>query len=285
MNFLANKVIFQDAKRINFTSNIDIIACRDAFTAAQCVDALLTEDYHHHNARNFTLPYGTTQTDHLYPLWKKQAGHFSPILKTRSGFGSVNIIQLDELLGYPEDDPRRFWTQLNYILDYAEHPELRRYGFNMSANPENISVIMEQLLYELGQSDTNLLGLGPECHVGYHEAGVPLSKTTHIADLRPSSQATIPTETNSNNEKPAKAVTQGTGTLSRAEHNIIHVTGAHKTAALDRTLHAPVDAKTPSSFIRNLPEGHRATIVADMAALENIDLSNKPTSPCLIYGR
>jgi glucosamine-6-phosphate deaminase len=115
-----------------------------------------------------------------------------------------------------------------------------------------------------GGLELAVLGLGGNGHIAYNEPGSTADSRTRIISLTPQSMAQAAGYFEGRSV-PTQAMTIGVQTLLEARQIVLLVTGAAKTNVLNRTLHAPMSADVPSSWLRLA--GERVTVLADKAAV------------------
>ena len=185
-------------------------------------------------------------------------------------FSQTKVVNLDEYVGlsslhdqsYAYFMRQNFFDHINidirntYIpngLDFDAQRECKRY---------------DALLYSLGGVDLQLLGLGPNGHIGFNEPADEFVKGTHCVEL---TQTTI----NANSrffprkeDVPKKAYTMGILDIMRAERVVMIATGSQKAQAVKDCFCGPVAPKVPGSILQLHPD---FTQVADQEALALAD--------------
>ena len=119
--------------------------------------------------------------------------------------------------------------------------------------------------YNKGDLDLQLLGLGPNGHIGFNEPGKAFELETHCVDL---TEATI--EANKRffdgNEDlvPRQAYTMGIKTIMQARKVLVVANGLAKAKAVKAVVSGPVTPECPGSILQLHPD---CTLVADEEAL------------------
>lgn len=187
-------------------------------------------------------------------------------------FSKARAVNLDEYVGLSaiHDQSYAYFMRHNFFdyinidirntnipngLDFNEQRECGRY---------------DALLRSLGGVDLQLLGLGPNGHIGFNEPSDVFAKGTHCVEL---TQTTI--EANSRffervEDVPKKAYTMGILDIIQAKRVVMIVTGENKAQAVKDCFCGPVTPKAPGSILQLHPD---FTLVADEKALslaENI---------------
>ena len=124
------------------------------------------------------------------------------------------------------------------------------------------------IIHNVGGIDLQLLGLGPNGHIGFNEPGEAFELETHCVDL---TEATI--EANKRffdgNEDlvPKQAYTMGIKTIMQARKVLVVANGLAKAEAVKAVVTGPVCPECPGSILQLHPD---CTLVADEEALSLI---------------
>lgn len=205
-----------------------------------------------------------------FPTGKTPLDIYSRLLRDHGGdkavWEKVRYLALDEYVGLPEGDERLFAQWLGReLLDRAGVPASNRMVFNsLAADPAQEAKRMEQWIAANGPIDIAILGLGENGHIGFNEPGSAFDSVTRQIALSPETREANARYWGSLDKVPEQAFTLGLKTLSSARHVFLLVSGAHKAAALEATLHGPLTPDVPATVLRTLPN---VTIIADKAAL------------------
>lgn len=108
-------------------------------------------------------------------------------------------------------------------------------------------------------------------HIAFNEPSSSLSGLTKVQALHPKTVEDNARFFNTIEEVPTHALTQGLGTLSRAQNIVLVATGEGKADAIRGTVEGPVTASCPGSILQM---HNNATVIVDEAAaskLENAD--------------
>lgn len=178
----------------------------------------------------------------------------------------IHLFCLDEYLDVAPSDPNSLtgWLTRAFI-EPAGIPADRVHTLpSTDEDRDGAPGRYEAELNALGGLDLAVLGLGGNGHIAYNEPGSAADSRTRILELTPESVAqaagyfegrTVPT----------CAMTMGVQTMLEARQIVLLVTGAAKQEILKRTLHAPMSAEVPASWLRLA--GDRVTVFVDEAAV------------------
>ncbi len=107
----------------------------------------------------------------------------------------------------------------------------------------------EDAIQAAGGLDAQLLGLGPNGHIGFNEPGSdPASRTRKVALAAATRERAA--EAFAPEQVPLQGLTMGIGTILSARRIWILAFGAEKAAAVDTALRGPIEAECPASFLR-----------------------------------
>ncbi len=184
-------------------------------------------------------------------------------------FSQATAFNLDELLGFPPEDPasfrsymeRNFWNLVNL------RPEARHIPHSLPEDPEAECRGYEALIAEKGGLDLAILGLGKNGHIAFNEPETPFESLTHVAELSEETRMAEASWFGSPEKVPKKAITMGIRTIMNAREILLLVSGEEKAGILERALFGPVTPKVPASVLQLHPN---LTVIADRAALRAI---------------
>lgn len=139
-------------------------------------------------------------------------------------------------------------------------------------NGKNLDVADECAKYDariasLGGIDLQLLGIGPNGHIGFNEPDNVFTKGTHCVDL---AQATIEANKrffDSIDDVPRQAYTMGICDIIQAKKVVMVVSGEAKADIVREAFTGPVTPQVPASILQLHPD---FTLVADAAALSRM---------------
>ena len=126
----------------------------------------------------------------------------------------------------------------------------------------------DRLIRSRGGIDLQLLGLGPNGHIGFNEPGDAFPKGTHRVEL---TQATIQANKRffeSEADVPRAAYTMGIRDIMQAKRVVMVVSGESKAEVVKKAFFGPVTPLVPASILQL----HKNfTLIADEAALKYIN--------------
>ena len=180
-------------------------------------------------------------------------------------FADVTTFNLDEYRGLdPEHDQSYRYFMKKHLFDHVDIDQARTHvpeGSNPDA--EAVCAVYEQAIEEAGGIDLQLLGLGPNGHIGFNEPEDTFPKATHCVDLTESTIQANSRLFDSADEVPREAYTMGIGTIMKARKILLVVNGAGKAEIVRDVLRGPVVPQVPASILQLHPD---VTVVLDKEA-------------------
>ena len=169
-------------------------------------------------------------------------------------FSRMRVFCIDELCP-PAPSDGYFWRQIrNEFVRWARVPPARCRPFAVDATDlDAMCKDYERAIAEAGGLDLVMLGLGPNAHIASHEPPADFSTQTCPVRLIPDTVAYILTDDVIQGEVCDRAVSLGVQTILAAREVVVLVSGAHKRAALEATLHGPITPSVPASILQRHP--------------------------------
>ena len=181
-------------------------------------------------------------------------------------FSQVRTVNLDEYVGLTKDHDQSYAYFMRTNL--FDHVNIDQANCNIpdGTNPDAAAECAryDAVIDSFGGADLQLLGLGPNGHIGFNEPGEEFIKGTHRVQL---TEATINANARffeSVDEVPTAAYTMGILDIIQAERVVMVVNGAAKAQAVKDSFWGPVTPKVPASILQLHPD---FTLVADEEAL------------------
>lgn len=176
---------------------------------------------------------------------------------------------LDEYIGLPDGHPQAYreviHRELTGHLDID--PTAVHGPDGVHPEPAKAALDYERALRTGGPVAVQLLGIGSNGHIGFNEPGSSLRSTTRVVALTERTRQDNARFFRSLAAVPRRVITQGLGTICRAEHLVLLAAGAGKAAAVAAALEGPLSASCPASVLQWHP---RVTVVLDEAAASRL---------------
>ena len=181
-------------------------------------------------------------------------------------FSQVKTVNLDEYVGLPKDHDQSYAYFMRSNL--FDHVNIDQANCNIpnGMNPDAAGECAryDAVIDAFGGADLQLLGLGPNGHIGFNEPADVFVKNTNKVEL---TKATIDANARffeSEDQVPKKAYTMGIRDIMQAKRVVMIVTGESKAQILKEAFWGPVTPKVPASIMQLHPD---FTLVADEAAM------------------
>jgi glucosamine-6-phosphate deaminase len=151
----------------------------------------------------------------------------------------------------------------------------------MAADIPAACAAYEAAIDAAGGVDVQILGIGANGHIGFNEPTSSLASRTRIKTLTPKTREDNARFFDSPEQVPTHCVTQGLGTIMRAQRIVLVAQGERKAEAIAAAVEGPVSASCPASILQH---HEHVTVVIDEGAasrLHNADYyrhtwANKP---------
>lgn len=184
-------------------------------------------------------------------------------------FSHVRSVNLDEYVGLDGENDQSYRYFMNKHLFERVNIDIKNTHVPDGTNLDVASCcgLYNALLKEMGQVDLQLLGIGPNGHIGFNEPDDHFETETHCVDL---TEATIQANKRffaSEADVPRKAYSMGIGNIMNAKTVLLVANGKNKAKALAAAINGPVTPSCPASILQFHPN---AIIVADEEALSEL---------------
>ena len=186
-------------------------------------------------------------------------------------FSQVKTVNLDEYVGLSKDHDQSYAYFMRDNL--FDHVNIDQTNCNIPSgrteNPEAECANYDKLIASLGGTDLQLLGMGPNGHIGFNEPDEVFFPATHCVKLADSTIDANARFFATRDDVPKQAYTMGIWGIMQAKKVLMVVNGKNKAQAVKAALTGPVDPKVPASILQLHPD---FTMVADEEALSLLEL-------------
>ena len=184
-------------------------------------------------------------------------------------FAEVKTANLDEYYGLAPEHDQSYRYFMNKNLFSRVNIDIKNTYVPDGTNPDADACCSayNTLLENIGTVDLQLLGIGPNGHIGFNEPADHFEAGTHCVDL---TDATIQANKRffaREVDVPRQAYTMGIGNIMRAKSILLVANGKNKAKALAAALKGPVTPQCPASILQFHPN---AIIVADEDAMSEL---------------
>ena len=181
----------------------------------------------------------------------------------KADFSRARTVNLDEYVGCREEDSYRKFMFDN-LFDHINLPREHITIANHQAGP-SAEISRLRGFFESNTVDLQLLGIGPNGHIGFNEPEDTLESLVHVTPL---AEATVEANARWFNDGvvPAQAITMGMGDILRARSILIIVQGESKREVLRGLLGSTaVTTRNPATFLHLHPD---VTLIAEKSLAE-----------------
>ena len=171
-------------------------------------------------------------------------------------FSAIRSVNLDEYCGLDGENDQSY----RYFMDthLFNHVNIDKANTNVpngkAADYAAEGARYDALIESLGGIDIQLLGIGPDGHIGFNEPDEFFTKETHIVDLDPSTIEANARFFASADDVPRQAVTMGMGGIMGAKKVLLIASGASKKEILEKALFGPITPEVPASLLQLHPD-------------------------------
>lgn len=181
-------------------------------------------------------------------------------------FSQVRTANLDEYVGLPKEHDQSYAYFMRTNL--FDHVNIDQANCNipdgMNPDAEQECARYDGVIEALGGTDLQLLGLGPNGHIGFNEPAEEFVKGTNKVTLTASTIDANARFFEKREDVPTHAYTMGIGSIMSAKRVLMVVSGANKAQAVKDCFFGPITPHAPGSILQLHPD---FILVADEAAL------------------
>ena len=182
-------------------------------------------------------------------------------------FSQVRTVNLDEYVGLTKDHDQSYAYFMRSNL--FDHVNIDQNNCNipngMNPDAEAECARYDAVIDAFGGADLQLLGLGPNGHIGFNEPGEAFELETHCVDLTPATIEANKRFFDGNEDLvPKQAYTMGIKTIMQARKVLVVANGLAKAKAVKAVVSGPVTPECPGSILQMHPD---CILVADEEAL------------------
>ena len=181
-------------------------------------------------------------------------------------FSEVTTVNLDEYRGLPKEHPQSYWYFMNENLFSKVNIDPAKTNLPDGTNLDTAAECARYngIIHKLGGIDLQLLGIGPNGHIGFNEPDVCFSRGTHQVTLTESTIAANTRFFERVEQVPRQAYSVGMQAIMQAKKILLIASGADKAEALQKSFFGPVTPQVPASILQLHQD---VTVIADMDAL------------------
>lgn len=182
-------------------------------------------------------------------------------------FSGIHTVNLDEYVGLDgsHEQSYRYFMNTN-LLDHINIDKANTFVVKATGDIEENLKEFNDIL-DNTDIRIQLLGVGPDGHLGFNEPGAVLYDKAHQETLDDSTIEANKRFFESKEEVPTKALTMGMGNIMRAKELLMIIGGNKETAARKLLTEEMIDPLCPATFLRL----HRnATVIIEKELADRI---------------
>ena len=181
-------------------------------------------------------------------------------------FFRVRAVNLDEYIGLgAEHDQSYAWFMRQHLFDHVNIQLSNTYIPNgLETDSDKECRRYDAVIEALGGIDLQLLGIGPNGHIGFNEPADTFAKGTHRVDLTEATIAANSRFFESIDQVPKQAYSMGIQNIMHARQLLMVATGENKARAVRDAFLGDINPWVPASVLQLHPD---FTLIADEAAL------------------
>ena len=183
-------------------------------------------------------------------------------------FSNCKSVNLDEYVGLTgsHDQSYRYFMNTN-LFDYINIDKNKTNVPNGVADDFDAECKRyDNIINSMGQIDIQVLGIGPNGHIGFNEPDDHFTLNTHIVSLTNETLEANKRFFSSIDEVPKKAITMGIKPIVNAKHVILLASGKAKANAVHDLVKGNVTPNCPASILQLKDNAY--IIVDEEAALK-----------------
>ncbi len=181
-------------------------------------------------------------------------------------FSKVSTINLDEYVGLsPEHDQSYAYFMRTNLFDHVNIDQSNcNIPNGLNSDAANECARYDAVIEAFGGADLQLLGLGPNGHIGFNEPNDSFVKGTNHVKLTDETINANARFFANREDVPKYAYTMGIGAIMKAKRVLLVVNGEGKAQAVKDCFFGPIRPQAPGSILQLHSD---FTLVADEAAL------------------
>lgn len=170
----------------------------------------------------------------------------------KTDFSACRSVNLDEYVGLGrEDDQSYVYFMHQNLFDHVNFkPENIHLPNGKNADAAEECARYDALIASYGGIDLQLLGLGPNGHIGFNEPDDHFSTGTQHIRLTESTISANKRFFEKEEDVPRSAYTMGIREIMQAKRILMVVSGGGKAKILKEVLYGPVTPKVPGSILQ-----------------------------------
>lgn len=177
-------------------------------------------------------------------------------------FSKVSSINLDEYRGISGEHPQsyRYFMNTN-LFNHINIDKSKTFVPNgLAEDAEKECEEYDNKIEELGGIDIQLLGIGPNGHIGFNEPDEYLHTKTHLTQLKDTTIEANARFFDNINDVPKEALTMGLGGIMKAKKILLIASGKNKAEVIKALASGKITTQIPATLLQVHPN---VTVIVD----------------------
>ena len=189
-------------------------------------------------------------------------------------FAAARAFLLDEYVGLPAEHPERYRHVIERELESRVDlvPERVQGPDGLAEDLAAACARYEDAIAAAGGVDVQILGIGTDGHIAFNEPGSSFASRTRVMPLTRQTREDNARYFDGDVEAvPARALTQGLGTIMAARQIVLIAQGSGKAEAVHQMVEGAVSAMWPATILQHHPD---VTVLLDEDAAGKLQLAD-----------
>ncbi|MEL4358605.1 MULTISPECIES: glucosamine-6-phosphate deaminase [unclassified Luteococcus] len=186
----------------------------------------------------------------------------------------ASAFALDEYVGLPADHPQSYADTIRRTVTEPLRMDPARVHVpdGMASDIAASCQAYEEAIQQAGGVDVQILGIGPNGHIGFNEPGSSLASRTRIKTLTKSTRQANARYFDDESQVPTHCLTQGLGTILASRHAVLVADGERKAAAIAQMAEGPLGTHCPATALQL---HQHVVVVVDEAAASQLQRADE----------
>lgn len=171
-------------------------------------------------------------------------------------FSRVRTVNLDEYVGLAPEHPQsyRYFMNVNLFDHINIDKKNTAVPDGLCEDPAAFGIAYDEKIEKAGGIDVQVLGIGPDGHIGFNEPGEFLTAHTHEEKLQESTIDANARFFADRNDVPRTAITMGMMPIMQAKKIVLVANGENKKKVLFEAIDGKITPKNPASLLQLHPD-------------------------------
>ena len=184
-------------------------------------------------------------------------------------FSELTTFNLDEYYPISKDNPQSYYYYMMDNLFSHVNIDINRVHIpnGMAEDVKEECKNYEKMIRNAGGVSLQILGIGPNGHIGFNEPDTKLEPYTHLVELDEKTIEANSRYFNTIEEVPRQALSMGVKTIMGAKKLVLLASGENKAEVIKEAIKGSITPKIPASFLQLHPD---VTFILDTEAASQL---------------